>query len=274
MINKILESLKITEVVDLTKIPQSSNVLNIAGLEVPLYGELLGIEQLFFTTINNAIKPYQVKLDQLKTVLDLNSLDLDSLIPQLQIGKIISNVYSEIPVDYDKLGYKELRELADKAGVEVFSNIYPTIDGEPSMGLVNVAQAYYEKWINNNLVDLNPTLVDICNHILLKKPVRQITDVTLKEVDAEKLLKELELSWDDLYLLESLNKDEFIANLLIFVRTGVGAFSVLNYVTITEKDEYIRLLKLEVYPEEEVVLANDNVQTTTQEATEEDTVLK
>jgi hypothetical protein len=33
-------------------------------------------------------------------------------------------------------------------------------------------------------------------------------------------------------------------------------------------------LKLEVYPEEEVVLANDNVQTTTQEATEEDTVLK
>jgi hypothetical protein len=96
----------------------------------------------------------------------------------------------------------------------------------------------------------------------------------LKEVDSEKLLKELDLTWDDLYLLEVISKDEFIANLLIFVRTGVGAFSVLNYVTVTEKDEFIRLLKQEVQPEEEPVLVNDNVQTTKEEVNEEDTVLK
>ena len=202
MLRQILDNLKLPTAVDITKIPASNNnLLIIPDITIPLYGELLVGEKALLKKVNEAVTPFLVKLNKLLTLIGSPKMsDIGDLISQLQLGAVVVTKYKEVQVNYEELGHQELKDLADKAGVSVFSSVSPIIDGEISTGLLDIFKKYLDAWFNNGIP--GETALDMANSVLLKKTVLVPDMVETIEVNTSEVLAKSSLTWDDLYTLQ------------------------------------------------------------------------
>jgi hypothetical protein len=264
MLRQILDNLKLPTTVDITKIPASNNNLAIIpDITIPLYGELLVGEKALLKKVNEAVTPFLVKLNKLLTLIGSPKMsDIGDLISQLQLGAVVVTKYKEVEVDYEELGYQELKDLADKAGVSVFSSVSPIIDGEISTSLLDLFKQYLDSWFNNCIP--GETALDIANSVLLKKTVLVPDVVETIEVNAAEVLAKSSLSWDDLYTLQETSSIYFTSLLLIYFRTGIIDFNPLEFLTLSEAESIVGKLTKEMQgesePIEEQVLANANIE--------------
>ena len=261
-IKQVLERININPNIDINRIPADakSQVELFPGLSVPLYGELLVGERDLFKQIEDVVYPYFVKINSLVKAIGQPNIDIDSLFSQLQMGVVVSPVYKEVEVDYKKLGYQELADLAERAGVKIFMSTALLIDGEINSELTDILVKYKDVWFNNGIS--GSTALDMANSVLLKEPVYIFEKLETKEVDSAKLLEETKLTWDDLYTLKGLTSDDFKALLIIYFRVGIGDFNPLEYMTQSGAANIVKQILAELpsnaVPEGEAVAANLN----------------
>lgn len=264
MLRQILDNLKLPTAVDITKIPASNNnLLIIPDISIPLYGELLVGEKALLKKVNEAVTPFLVKLNKLLTLIGSPKMtDIGDLISQLQLGAVIVTKYKKVEVNYEELGYQELKNLADKAGVVVFSSVSPIIDGEISTSLLDLFKQYLDTWFNNGIP--GETALDMANSVLLKKTVLVPDVVETIEVNAIEVLAKSSLTWDDLYILQETSSVYFTSLLLIYFRTGIIDFNPLEFLTLSEAEAIVGKLTKEMQgqsePIEETVIANANIE--------------
>jgi hypothetical protein len=264
MLRDVLNNLKIPCDIDYTKCPESKdNLLIIPDILIPIYGQLLVGEQALLKTIEEKLSPFIIKVNNLLVALgNPASQDLDSLISQLQMGAIVIKTYKTVKVSYTKLGYTELRNLADKAGVEFFNNTSPIIDGLVSTELLDIFNQYADIWFNNNIP--GTTILDMANSILAKSPVLVQNDqVEIKQIDADKILEEVGLTWSDLQILKEASSPYFTSLLLVYFRTGVIDFNPFQFLPLAEADNVSKKLITEikgVAAIDEPVVANSNLE--------------
>jgi hypothetical protein len=264
MLRQILDNLKLPTTVDITKIPASSNNLAIIpDITIPLYGELLVGEKALLKKVNEAVTPFLVKLNKLLTLIGSPKMsDIGDLISQLQLGAVVVTKYKEVEVDYEELGHQELKDLADKAQVSVFSSVSPIIDGEISTSLLDLFKQYLDSWFNNGIP--GETALDMANSVLLKKTVLVPDVVETIEVNAAEVLAKSSLTWDDLYTLQETSSVYFTSLLLIYFRTGIIDFNPFEFLTLSEAESIVGKLTKEMQgesePIEEQVLANANIE--------------
>ena len=264
MLRQILDNLKLPTAVDTTKIPASNNnLLIIPDISIPLYGELLVGEKALLKKVNESVTPFLVKLNKLLTLIGSPKMsDIGDLISQLQLGAVVVTKYKEIEVNYEELGYQELKNLADKAKVPVFSSVSPIIDGEISTSLLDIFKQYLDSWFNNGIP--GDTALDMANSVLLKKTVLVPDVVETIEVNATEVLAKSSLNWDDLYTLQETSSIYFTSLLLIYFRTGIIDFNPLEFLTLSEAESVVGKLTKEMQGEsesiEETVIANANIE--------------
>jgi hypothetical protein len=261
-IKKILERININPIIDVNRIPTDakSQIELLPGLSVPLYGELLVGERDLFKQVEDVVYPYFVKINNLVKAIGQPNIDIDNLFSQLQMGVVVSPVYKEIEVDYEKLGYSALTDLAERAGVKLFMSTALLIDGEINSELTDILVNYKDIWFNNGIS--GSTALDMANSVLLKEPVYIFEKLETKEVDSAKLLEQTKLTWDDLYTLKGLTSDDFKALLIIYFRVGIGDFNPFEYMTQSGAANIIKQILAELpsnaIPESEAVVANLN----------------
>lgn len=264
MLRQILDNLKLPTAIDITKIPPSNNnLLIIPDIAIPLYGELLVGEKALLKKVNEAVTPFLVKLNKLLTLIGSPKMsDIGDLISQLQLGAVVVTKYKKVEVNYEELGYQELKDLATKAQVSVFSSVSPIIDGEISTALLDLFKQYLDSWFNNGMP--GDTALDMANSVLLKKTVLVPDVVETIEVNAGEVLAKSSLTWDDLYTLQETSSVYFTSLLLIYFRTGIIDFNPLEFLTLSEAESIVGKLTKEMQgepePIEEQVIANTNIE--------------
>lgn len=264
MLRQVLDILQIPCDIDHTKCPDSNDkLLIIPQIYVPIYGQLLVGEQALLKKIEEKLHPFIIKVNNLlKAIGNPASQDLDSLVSQLQMGAVVIKTYKTVEIDYDKMGYAELRNLADRAGVTLFNNTSPIIEGLVSTELLDIFSNYADTWFNNNIP--GDTILDMANAILDKSTVLvQDSNTTVKEIDTEKTLKEVGLSWEDLRVLQDTSSPYFTSLLLIYFRTGVIDFNPFQFLTIAEAVNVSEKLISEIRGAKaisEPVVANTNLE--------------
>lgn len=276
MLSQVLNHLHIDDIeVDLTRLPKTDKYVSIGGIEVPLYGELLVGETYLQTKVSEAAMPYIKSISNLYKGLGVNNVTLENLISQLQVGKVLVNKYEDYTPDYDNLGYKEIKDLADKAGVkDYFTSPTLSIEGYPSESLIDIMRTYFDEWVNNGIP--GNSALDMLNHVLQKLPVKRIVDQEVKEVDGDKLLSEVKLTWSDLHAFRLLDSRYFEALLLIFFRTGIKDYNPFDYMSVSSSEEALKTLMKETSKPEEVeeIKPNLNVQVDKKEGGDESCSLK
>jgi hypothetical protein len=264
MLRQVLDVLQIPCNVDHTKCPESSNkLLIIPQIYIPIYGQLLVGEQALLKKIEEKLHPFIIKINNLlKAIGNPASQDLDSLVSQLQMGEVAVKTYKTVEIDYDKMGYPALKDLADRAGVILFNNTSPIIEGLVSTELLDIFSNYADIWFNNNIP--GDTVLDMANAVLDKSTVLvQDTNITVKQIDAEKILKEVGLTWADLQIVQESSSPYFTSLLLIYFRTGIIDFNPLEFLTLAEADNVAEKLISEikgVKAIDEPVVANKNIE--------------
>jgi hypothetical protein len=270
MLRQVLDILQIPCDVDHNKCPESSNnLLIIPQIYVPIYGQLLVGEQALLKKIEEKLHPFIIKINNLlKAIGNPASQDLDSLVSQLQMGAVAIKTYKPVEIDYDKMGYPVLKDLADRAGVILFNNTSPIIEGLVSTELLDIFSNYADTWFNNSIP--GDTVLDMANAVLDKSTVLvQDSNITVKQIDAEKTLKEVGLTWADLQVLQETSSPYFTSLLLIYFRTGIIDFNPLEFLTLAEADNVAEKLISEikgVKTIDEPVVANQNIEKQTQAA--------
>jgi hypothetical protein len=270
MLRQVLDVLQIPCDIDHTKCPDSDNkLLIIPQIYVPIYGQLLVGEQALLKKIEEKLHPFIIKINNLlKAIGNPASQDLDSLVSQLQMGAVAIKTYKTMEIDYDKMGYPVLKDLADRAGVALFNNTSPIIDGLVSTELLDIFSNYADTWFNNNIP--GDTVLDMANAVLDKSTVLvQDSNITVKQIDVEKTLKEVGLTWGDLQVLQESSSPYFTSLLLIYFRTGIIDFNPLEFLTLAEADNVAEKLISEIKGAkaiDEPVVANSNHEKQTQAA--------
>jgi hypothetical protein len=270
MLKQVLDLLQIPCNIDHTKCPESSNkLLIIPQIYVPIYGQLLVGEQALLKKIEEKLHPFIIKVNNLlKAIGNPASQDLDSLVSQLQMGAVAIKTYKTVEIDYDKMGYPVLKNLANRAGVVLFNNTSPIIDGLVSTELLDIFSNYADIWFNNNIP--GDTVLDMANAVLDKSSVLvQDSNVTVQQIDAEKTLKEIGLTWADLQVLQEASSPYFTSLLLIYFRTGIIDFNPLEFLTLAEADNVAEKLIREITSVkaiDEPVVVNHNNEKQTQAA--------
>lgn len=263
MLSKTLSALDINMSIELSRLPKTDKFVDISGVQVPLYGELLVGETELQAQVAHKALPILKSINKLYMALGNPNTRLSELIGQIQLGKVVTEVKEPVELDYDKLGYLELRELADKVGVQSqFLSTDILIDGQPSTVLLDLIIKYFSIWVNNGVTASDS--VGMANFILAKKTVMRTVDDKVIEVDGTELLKNCGLTWDELLLFKELDSPTFTPLLIIYFRTGVDSFDPLMYLTSSQSEAVLRVLQKEITPsneEVEPVVANHNIQT-------------
>ncbi len=262
MLLDIFTALNINIRPELDRLPSTDRYVDVAGIQVPLYGELLAGEEELRSQINQRVLPYLEGIKNLYESLGNPPTPLSDLISQLQLGKVIVCDWEPVELDYDLLGYRELRDLADRAGVQnVFMSIDLLIDGQKSLELLDLIIANYAAWVNNGIPVADS--LTMANHILQKRPVRRMINQRLIDVDGTTLLSDNNLTWGDVFLFHDIDHQQFPALLLIFFRTGISHFNPLHLMLKSQAEAATQLLMAEYTPPVEEVVVNANVQTQT-----------
>jgi hypothetical protein len=202
-------------------------------------------------------------------------VDIEDLITQLQLGQVVSPVYKDVEVDYEKLGYLELSKLAEVAGVNYFNSYGLLIDGETNTELTDIVNKYLGTWFNNNIP--GETGLDQANFILQKKSLKVFDKVEVRKVEGQKCLDDADLTWANLELFKELNQSTFNTQLLIYFRLGFVDFNMLEYIPQSVCDNLVAAIDKEINgqsePLEEEIVVNKNIQK--QEETQQaETILK
>jgi hypothetical protein len=268
MLRQVLDVLQIPCDIDHTKCPDSDDkLLIIPQIYIPIYGQLLVGEQALLKKIEEKLHPFIIKINNLlKAIGNPSSQDLDSLVSQLQMGAVVIKTYITVEIDYDKMGYPVLKDLADRAGVTLFNNTSPIIEGLVSTELLDIFSNYADIWFNNGIP--GDTVLDMANAILGKLTVLvQDSNITVKQINAEEVLREVGLTWADLQVIQETSSPYFTSLLLIYFRTGIIDFNPLQFLTLAEADnvaeKLINEIK-EVKAIDEPVVANSNLEKQTQ----------
>jgi hypothetical protein len=270
MLRQVLDVLQIPCDIDHTKCPDSdSKLLIIPQIYVPIYGQLLVGEQALLKKIEEKLHPFLIKISNLlKAVGNPASQDLDSLVAQLQLGAVAIKTYKTVEIDYDKMGYLVLRDLADRAGVSLFNNVSPIIEGLVSTELLDIFSNYADTWFNNSIP--GATVLDMANAVLDKSVVLiQDSNIEIKQINAEEVLREVGLTWGDLQVIQETSSPYFTSLLLIYFRTGIIDFNPLQFLTLAEADNVVEKLISEikgVKAIDEPVVANSNLEKQAQPA--------
>ena len=129
MITELLADLNLSFSPDPAKLPAPLGTLELgSGITLPLYKSPIGGEIDLYQQITRKIAPSLVKLSNLSAALGAKVSNFSDLVMQLQIGQVLVDLKEDIELDDELTGKSVLADLAKRAGVTVFSNIYPYID--------------------------------------------------------------------------------------------------------------------------------------------------
>jgi hypothetical protein len=261
VLNQIGLATELSTAHEIERLPKTDKFIEIAGIQVPLYGELLVGESALFTKINQACAPTIAGIVKLYKSLRNTDQPLSALIPQLQVGRVSLPVVEEVNVDWDSLGYKELKELAARAGVTEFRNFEVIIDGEVDTTLMEIAIKHVSAWFNNGITA--PEVVGVVNKVLHKEKPLRVVSSEIIEVDTNTLLKECGLTWGDLYTFGSIDSEYFQALVIFGFRTGITSFNPFSFLseTVATQIKQALLAELPKVAKDEPIEENPNVRT-------------
>jgi hypothetical protein len=257
MLNQLLQTLGVTvPVYDLriTEIPTVSK-LQIAGIEVPFFGELLTTELDAYKQIITCKKDIIERFSQLMANSGCSmSYSVDQFLLAFKTGNIKKNNYEIDDTSWELLGSDDLKELAESLGVEEFIST----DEKLQEIITENFSSWFAAGIEGN------SGIEKANNVLKKIPVIRETEVRYEFIDPQELLNSVNLSWDHVSLIADLKDPYFIYRVLIFLRTGRGDFNPFSYSLLRERTEIAKALDDEIsglVSPSEPIHVNENIET-------------
>ena len=234
-------------------LPTVKAKIEIGGLLIPLFLEILGIEAQLIEERQRGLVELDIKLN---TLLELSydrafpskaprAVKIKNLLDSYRTNEYKTSTYQETPLKSDLAGVKELKVVADKFSVSAFRNYYPVIDGAVSSDLADVINKYDDIWFNNGVQ--GDDALDRVNNILAGEPTIKFTKVTTRPVK----INEDVITYEDVRVYHTLTDRYFIPYLLIYTRTG-NATRFLDYMPIGQVAKCIQALANELEPNVEV----------------------
>lgn len=235
------------------KLPTPKAKIEIGGLTIPLFSEILGIEAQLIDERQRCLADLDVKFD---TVLDCSydpafptkaprQVKVKNVLESYRTGEYKTSTYAETPLKPDMKGVAELKAVADKFGVSVFQSYYPVLNGAVSQDLAGVINQYDDAWYNNGVQGSDA--LERCNNILLGEPTIKFSKMVSRPV---KISEDI-VTYEDVRIYNTLTDRYFIPYLLIYTRTGNGT-RFLDYMPIGQVAKCIQALANELEPDPQV----------------------
>jgi hypothetical protein len=239
-------------------LPSPIEYLTIANVKVPLFGGILAGEMRL---LEKLLELQASVYTGLTTVMKLIGADEYTSIPDihraLKIGSFQTYKYSTAKINWNKIGQPELAKIAEKQGVTIFT----TTATEDDRSVQDVVEKYYDAWVEAGFNQESGLAA--ANAVLNKQaPIsRELGE--LVTFDADDVLKQAGLSWQEVDAIEDLVNPDISYLLILKFRVGIGQFNIFDYVPYRERAGIIDALKGELANKDisnPVVASNANIE--------------
>jgi hypothetical protein len=241
-------------------LPTPIGYLDIANVQLPLFGGILAGEMRVFEKLiqlqTDVIRGFNeivaaIGATQYESVSDIRRA--------LKLGQFQQYSYTTAKVAWTKLGQAELAAAATKQGVTIFTS---TVTPEGDTTVQDIIVNYFDIWREAGFTQ--DTGLEMANAVLAKSAPVTKTLGTLVTFDAEEILRQCVLTWEEIEMIEDLMNPDVPYLLIIKFRVGIGSYNLLDYVPYHQRATIIESIKAEIStvpPSTEPVANNANVET-------------